>query len=295
MMSIYPDKMKTSAVRFLSLVFIALPVVFSLGCAQIAGPVVHEELSGGAALQMTVAWQNEPKPDIVTATVATAGLRVRSGPGTGHMLAGMLHWGDTVEVIKVSANGWCLVKADDGMEGWVWSPYLNMADGFRTVQRNGIRYIRVTENALLSPDGRLSVFHRFRPPLDMIVVNDVFGTRRIHPVNGGLGVRHEGMDLRAAEGVTVFAVSDGTVTAVAFQESYGNFLDIMHHDGFSSRYAHLEAVFVREGQRVAFAQKIALSGNTGRTTGPHLHFELRKDGAAVNPEEHIVLGENNIR
>ena len=283
--------MKTSAMRFLPVVLFAMPALFSLGCAQIAGPVVHEELSAGAPWTMPLVRHEETEPGIVSATVGARGLRVRRGPGAAHKKAGMLYRGDTVEVLEVSANGWCLVKADGGVEGWVWGPYLQMPEGFRTVEREGIRYIRLTENSLLGPDGRLVVFHRFRAPLERVVVNDVFGTRRIHPVNGGLGVMHEGIDLRAEEGVPVFAVSEGTVTAVAYHESYGNFLDIKHHDGFSSRYAHLELVFVRQGQRVDFGQKIAHSGNSGRTTRPHLHFELRNDGAAVDPEEHIVMRE----
>lgn len=291
MMKTSPDKMKPCAMRFLLLVLIAMPALFSIGCAQVAGPVVHEELSAGVAMKIPLVRLDVTEPATVSATVGARGLRVRKGPGTGHRLAGMLYRGDTVVVLEVSANGWCLVKADEGVEGWVWGPFLQMSQGFSAIDREGIRYIRLTEDTLLGPDGFLVVYLRFRPPLEKVVVNDVFGTRRIHPVNGGLGVMHEGMDLRAKEGVPVLAVSDGTVTAVAFHESYGNFIDIAHHDGFSSRYAHLELVLVSEGERVGFGRKIALSGNSGRTTGPHLHFELRKDGVAVDPEDHIVMRE----
>ncbi len=278
-------KIKTSAPGILC----ALLFVLATGCAHVGG------LTQSASVPDQMVLQDEETPQPVVATVATGGLRVRMGPGTRHRLSGMLYRGFSVEVLEVSANGWCLVRGVGDVEGWVWGPYLLMPEGFSAIDREGVRYIRITEDTLLTPEGDLVVYHRFRTPLERVVVNDVFGTRRVHPVNGGLGVRHEGMDLRAKEGVPVFAVSDGTVTAVAFHESYGNFLDIEHHGGFSSRYAHLELVFVIEGQRVDFGQNIALSGNSGRTTGPHLHFELRKDGIAVDPEEHIVMRQMNNR
>lgn len=273
----------------------AVFLVFATGCAHLDIPV---EVSGELVKAPDESMQQdaaEPEPEPLLASIAIGGLRVREGPGTAHKLAGMLYKGDPVSVMEVSSNGWCYVKGEEDVMGWVWGPYLEMPDGFDFIDREGIRYIRHTDDTLLGPDGRLMVYYMFRAPLERVVVNDVFGTRRIHPVNGGLGVRHEGMDLRAQEGTTIFAVSDGTVTAVAYHVSYGSFIDIEHHEGFSSRYAHLEQVLVKKGQKVMFGQKIALSGNSGRTTGPHLHFELRDNGKAVDPEEHIVMREIKVK
>lgn len=287
-------KIKTSAPGILC----AVLFVLATGCAHVGGftESTSEPLTVPASVPVHEDVLEEETPQPVMATVVPGGLRVRMGPGTHHKLSGMLYKADRVEVLEASANGWHLVRGAGGIAGdieeWVWGPYLLMPEGFlSTIDREGVRYIRLTEDTLLSPDGDLIVYHRFRAPLERVVVNDVFGTRRVHPVNGGLGVMHEGMDLRAETGHSVFAVAEGKVTAVAYHESYGNFLDIEHHGGFSSRYAHLEHVFVKEGQRVVFGQKVALSGNTGRTTGPHLHFELRKGGVAIDPEEHIAMRE----
>ncbi len=280
------NKIKTSAPGILC----AVLFVLATGCAHVGGFTESASEPVSEPVHEDVLEEETPQP--VLATVVPGGLRVRMGPGTHHKLSGMLYKADRVEVLEVSANGWRLVRGAGDVEGWVWGPYLLMPEGLlSTIDREGVRYIRLTEDTLLSPDGDLIVYHRFRAPLERVVVNDVFGTRRVHPVNGGLGVRHEGMDLRAETGLSIVAVAEGKVTAVAYHESYGNFLDIEHHGGFSSRYAHLEHVFVKEGQRVGFGQKVALSGNTGRTTGPHLHFELRKGGVAIDPEEHIVMRE----
>jgi hypothetical protein len=213
-------------------------------------------------------------------------LRLRAQPSLSSQVRGVLYKGDRVDVFEVRPDGWCRVGSGEGA-GWVWGAHLGLPGVFDLVQEAGRTHIRLTDSTMVGPDGILRVYRRFVPPLEKVVVNDPYGTRRVHPVNGGLGVSHEGVDLRAGEGTEVFASAYGKIAAVVYHDSYGIFIDIEHKGGFSTRYAHLSDVFVVEGQVVEKGEPVALSGYTGRTTGPHLHFELIRDGEPVNPEEHI--------
>jgi len=112
-------------------------------------------------------------------------------------------------------------------------------------------------------------------------VGSVFG-RRIDPI-AGVGALHEGIDFVADQGTQVFASAGGIVQTAEYHPQYGNLIEIDHGNDFSSRYAHLSRIDVKPGQIVKRGQRIAASGNTGRSTGPHLHFEVRFKGVAQNP------------
>lgn len=100
---------------------------------------------------------------------------------------------------------------------------------------------------------------------------------------GKIPGRHPGIDIAVAEGSQVRAAGAGVVTRAAEDSVYGRFLRIRHADGYESVYGHASRLFVRQGQRVARDQVIALSGNTGTSTAPHLHFEIWKDGEPIDP------------
>ncbi len=102
------------------------------------------------------------------------------------------------------------------------------------------------------------------------------------------GRMHEGIDIAAPKGTPIMASGDGFVTYVGYRAGYGNTIVIDHGNGISSVYAHCSAVFVNEGNRVSRGMIIAAVGNTGRSTGPHLHYEVRVDGVPVNPMQYIV-------
>lgn len=118
-------------------------------------------------------------------------------------------------------------------------------------------------------------------PTDYRSVTDRFGWR-FHPIGGTLDF-HTGLDLAADEGAAVRAALGGTVAVSDTHESYGNYIVIDHGSGFSTLYAHCSRLLVREGKRVAPGQRIALVGQTGDATGPHLHFEMIRNSVRLDP------------
>lgn len=101
------------------------------------------------------------------------------------------------------------------------------------------------------------------------------------------GSVHEGIDLATPIGTAVNAADGGVVTWAGARGSYGNLVIIDHGAGFVSYYGHLSKIYVKVGAKVYKGQKIAASGNTGRSTGPHVHFEIRKNGKAVDPLKYL--------
>lgn len=98
---------------------------------------------------------------------------------------------------------------------------------------------------------------------------------------------HNGHDWAVNTGTKVRAAAEGVVELAYFSESYGYNILINHNNGFKTKYAHLSEVKVSKGEKVEQSQVIALSGSTGFSTGPHLHFEVVKDGKRVNPIEYV--------
>lgn len=118
----------------------------------------------------------------------------------------------------------------------------------------------------------------------------------IKPISGGRftsgfgrrwGRMHKGVDWACPVGTTVYASCGGTVIQASYNGGYGNNVVISHPDGRMTRYAHNSKLLVKVGQKVEQGEPIALSGNTGRSTGPHVHFEIYINGAAVNPLKYI--------
>lgn len=103
----------------------------------------------------------------------------------------------------------------------------------------------------------------------------------------GMTSNHQAVDIAMPTGSSVWASCGGTITHAGWMSSYGYCIFIKHPDGRETRYAHLSRVLVSKGQSVSQGQKIGLSGSTGVSTGPHLHFEMRMNGRAVNPLNYI--------
>jgi murein DD-endopeptidase MepM/ murein hydrolase activator NlpD len=119
-------------------------------------------------------------------------------------------------------------------------------------------------------------------------VTSGFGRRR-SPF-GGSWEFHEGIDIAASRGASVFAAANGVVRVAGWNGGFGNAVFIDHGFGISTVYAHLHRINVRVGQQVTKGQLIGLVGSTGRSTGPHLHYEVRVNGQAVNPMRFLPEG-----
>lgn len=134
---------------------------------------------------------------------------------------------------------------------------------------------------------RMAVLERALDGIPQVVPASVenitsgFGYRR-DPFNGR-GAMHAGIDFKGAMGSPIFAAADGRVTFAGRKAGYGNAIEITHGNGMLTRYAHLSRIGVKVGQQVAAGATIGGLGNTGRSTGPHLHFEVRINDRAVNP------------
>jgi murein DD-endopeptidase MepM/ murein hydrolase activator NlpD len=99
---------------------------------------------------------------------------------------------------------------------------------------------------------------------------------------------HAGMDIFAPSGTPIYAAKGGTVISAGFNSGgYGNLVLVAHGDGLVTAYAHMSQIIASEGQQVGQGTILGLEGSTGRSTGPHLHFETRLNGSAVNPRQFL--------
>ncbi len=122
-----------------------------------------------------------------------------------------------------------------------------------------------------------------RIPLQNTVrVSSHFNPRRLHPITKRVSP-HNGTDFPLPIGTPILAPADGVVTRIENHPFAGKYIEIQHFGGYKTRYLHLSRFNVQRGQRVTRGQRIALSGNTGRSTGPHLHYELHINNRPVNP------------
>lgn len=152
--------------------------------------------------------------------------------------------------------------------------------------------------AYYDESGRSTRKALLRTPVDGARISSGFGVRR-HPVLG-YSKMHKGVDFAAPTGTPIFAAGDGVVLEIGRKGSYGNYIRLRHNSRVSTAYAHLSryARGLRRGDRVDQGEVIGFVGSTGRSTGPHLHFEVLKDGRQINPmslkpmsADHLVAAE----
>lgn len=132
---------------------------------------------------------------------------------------------------------------------------------------------------------RYSLPSSFVYPVMAPKLSSDFGMRR-HPVRRSIR-HHEGVDLAAPNGAQVRAVAGGTVVFADPYKGYGNLIVVKHNDSLTTHYGHLQKILVSPGQKIKPGEVIGVVGETGITTGPHLHFEIRFDGRSQDPERFI--------
>ena len=124
-------------------------------------------------------------------------------------------------------------------------------------------------------------------------VGSGFGPR-IHPVTGEVGKMHQGVDLSNERWTPIYATADGIVEIAQFSNSFGNYVAINHGNGLKTRYGHMQMFIVKPGQFVRRYQTIGYMGSTGRSTGPHCHYEVWVGDHPVNPVAYILPGDYSV-
>jgi murein DD-endopeptidase MepM/ murein hydrolase activator NlpD len=164
----------------------------------------------------------------------------------------------------------------------------NGVSGDRVLEVNGLLSDALeTGRNIFLPDAKLASFTLREISGDLFAwpargwISSWFGWRS-DPFSGGR-VFHNGVDIGVDTGTPVRAAMEGVVSETGYSSSYGNYILLYHHAGWMTLYGHLNSIAVKPGQRVAAGERIAYSGNTGYSTGPHLHFSVFKNGRALNP------------
>ncbi len=146
--------------------------------------------------------------------------------------------------------------------------------------------------AFSSPIPQRAISVPSRMPLEGAQLTSGYGMRT-HPVLGGRR-QHQGIDLASPTGTPVYATADGVIGRADWYSSYGLFISVNHGASMETRYAHLSRLAVAAGDNVRKGDLIGYVGSTGRSTGPHLHYEVRVDGLAVNPIPYMVESEAQL-
>jgi murein DD-endopeptidase MepM/ murein hydrolase activator NlpD len=207
----------------------------------------------------------------------------------GERLAGLA--GVKLQDIGVSTS------AKDGRGGPLIKPTPLSADDLSKAVENLSQQVEAKADAMSLLEAQL-LDERIRKnqlptslPLDSAWNASSFGWR-LDPITGESAM-HEGVDFTADVGTPVKAAAAGIVLSVERHPSYGNVVDIDHGNDLVTRYAHNSKILVQPGALVKRGQTIAVVGNTGRTTGPHLHFEVRIKGVSQNPNRFLQLAQAN--
>lgn len=112
-------------------------------------------------------------------------------------------------------------------------------------------------------------------------ISSSFGMR-MHPINKEKKF-HRGIDIKARNGSPVFATAEGKVIKTSYDDKNGKYIRIQHKEGFISSYMHLSSILIKEGENISGGEVIGKVGNTGKSTAPHLHFEVSENGKYVDP------------
>jgi hypothetical protein len=209
--------------------------------------------------------------------VNTTSLNMRSDGDSKSTIIGKLNFKDRVEILfqsdKVDVidnikSPWLLVKKDNGDEGWVFGAYVSHSIPDEIDSDKG----KTDWDMIIPTSGRIS---------------SKFGYR-VDPVTKKRNTFHSGLDIAAPEGTPVYAAEKGKVVDAGYKNNgYGNLIIIQHSADLATYYGHLSKIDVSKGKDVKKGDLIGKIGSTGKVTGPHLHFEIRKGGQALNPEDYI--------
>lgn len=204
-------------------------------------------------------------------------LNMRSGDSSSSKITGKLKFREKVEIIYQSDKTetinkmqapWLLVRRSSGDEGWVFGAYVSDEIPSEPDKESG-----KTEWSMIIPaSGKIT---------------SRFG-KRVDPVTKRRQTFHKGIDIAAPAGTPVYAAEDGIVSRSEYvKNGYGNLVVLKHADNIATYYGHLSVLGVSSGMRVRKGDLIGRVGSTGKSTGPHLHFEVRRGDQALDPDSFI--------
>lgn len=185
--------------------------------------------------------------------------------------------------LKLS-DGNISITPSTSAQGGPFIPASNMSDEFfKKVERarTSLKTVQQLEKSLVSLPLRRPLFGSFE-------ITSTFGSRS-DPFLGAAAY-HAGLDVRGPTGQPIYSTAGGIVSSAGYNGGYGNMVEIDHGDGLTTRYGHMSEILVKEGQQVAPGTLIGRVGSTGRSTGPHLHYETRIDDEAVDPMKFVKAG-----
>lgn len=226
--------------------------------AQIAAAAqsVSQMMDESRLALATLSDEASAKTDQIVGTLATVGIKPR------------------LPDPDANAEGGPLLPPVDGVES------TSLIDEANSVAAALDRFKAASDAAALAP------IHR--PVATLTRISSIFGNRK-DPFTGRLAF-HSGIDFAAPQGTTVLSAGAGTVSFVGQISGYGNVVEVTHPGGLITRYGHLSAFLVKQGDAVSTGSPIARVGSTGRSTGPHLHFEVRRSDNAVDPARYLNAG-----
>ena len=188
------------------------------------------------------------------------------------VLAAMIA-GQSVDPEAIAKLGYSEALSADAGRGGPFDPATQSDPTFKSLFTSWKKLDNLADGAIAIPSEK---------PVRTAEFTSGYGTRT-DPFRGG-AARHQGIDLAAPIGTPIYATADGTVGEAGYNSGgYGNLIKLDHGRGIETRYGHLSRILVSPGQRIARGQLIGHMGSTGRSTGSHLHYEVRIDGRAVNP------------
>jgi len=209
--------------------------------------------------------------DIARLAAATE-FRVRQLEQRQQVLAAMIA-GEKIDPEVIAKLGYTQAPAGTGAQGGPFTSSTQADPTFKSLFTSWKKLDNLAESAIAVPSDK---------PVKTAEFTSGYGIRS-DPFQGR-AAKHAGIDLAAPLGTPIYATADGMVTDAGYNNGgYGNLIKLDHGRGIETRYGHLSAILVHAGQHVVRGQQIARMGSTGRSTGSHLHYEVRIDGHAVNP------------
>jgi murein DD-endopeptidase MepM/ murein hydrolase activator NlpD len=209
--------------------------------------------------------------DIARLAAATEA-RVKQIEQRQQILAAMIA-GQKVDPEAIAKLGYVEALGTNGAQGGPFDSATQADPTFKSLFTSWKKLDNLADGAIAVPSDK---------PVKTAEFTSGYGTRT-DPFRGG-AARHQGIDLAAAIGTPIYATADGTISEAGYNSGgYGNLIKVDHGRGIETRYGHLSAILVSPGQRITRGQVIGRMGSTGRSTGSHLHYEVRIDGRAVNP------------